>query len=252
MKKLLILFFILILSYSYAQDKQKQYKYIIVPLNYEFTSEPNEFQLSVITRKILKDEGFEVYMSEQETLPKELAEDKCLALKSNIKKDSGFFTTTLKFELRNCFGHKVFESIGESRKKAYKDAYQEALKKALVDFQTSSNLYLKKDNGRDLKLDSNTPKDASKKEDIPFEDQAEVYINDDKTYWLVEDEEDYTLFLDKGETIFATLKQADRGTYFFDSTKFEGAAYFNANGDIILEFLDKEEDAVQKIIFTKD
>lgn len=253
MKKLFTLFFILFSVYNYAQDIQKQYKYIIVPLQYAFTSQPNEFQLSVLARKILKDEGFDVYMSENETLPKELAENKCLALKANIIKDSGFLTTTLKFQLYNCFGNKVFESIGNSRKKEYKKAYQDALQKALVDFQMSSSMYLKKDNKTKQETTPNTAEISDKiKKDIPFEDQAEIYINEGKTYWLLKHEEGYTLFLDKGDTIFATLKQADRGTYFFDSAEIEGAAYFNANGDIILEYLDKDEDAVQKIIYAKD
>lgn len=253
MKKLLILSFILISAQNYSQDIQKQYKYIIVPLQYAFTSQPNEFQLSVLTRKMLKDEGFDVYMSEDETLPKDLAENKCLALKSNIIKESGLLTTTLKFQLYNCFGKKVFESSGNSRIKTYKEAYQDALKLALIDFQMSSSLYLKKDNKSEQEITSDNPEIISEiEEDIPFETLAEVYTNDDKSFWLLKDGEDYTLFLDKGDTVFATLKQADRGTYFFDSAEIDGAAYFNANGDIILEYLDKDEDAVQKIIYTKN
>lgn len=252
MKKLLILLLIFITFHNYAQDKQKQYKYIIVPLQYAFTTEPNQFQLSVLTRMMLKEEGFEVYMSENETLPQELAENKCLALKSNVIKENGLLSTTLKFQLYNCFGNKVFESSGVSRIKAYKDAYQDALKKALVDFQMSSTMFLKKDDNTEQGMASNPSEIIDNdEENITFEDKADMYMNDHKTYWLLSEGENYTLYLDQGKTVYATLEKADRGTYFFDSAEVDGAAYFNANGDIILEYLDEDKDAVQNIIFSK-
>lgn len=252
MKKFLILFLIIISVYSHAQNEQNTYQYIIVPLQYDFTSKPNEFQLSVLTRMMLKEEGFKVYMSQDEALPEELAKDKCLALKANIIKDNGLLSTTMKFQLYNCFGNKVYESEGKSNLKAYKDAYQDALKKALVDFQLVSHSYLKKEGETEEQMVSDTAATINKvEEDIPFEDKAESYLNNNKSYWLLGEDENYTLYLDKGETVYATLQKADRGTYFFDSSEIDGAAYFNAKGDIILEYLSKNEETVQSLVFKK-
>lgn len=232
---------------SFAQITAKKYKYIIVPVEYKFTSKPNQFQVNVLTRVLLKETGFEVFMSEGEKLPKELLENQCLALKANVIKDGGLFTTTLRFELKNCFGNTIYESAGMSKKKAYKDAYHESLKIAIHEFQTVSDQYLI----QDLEASEKSIEIPAQDESIPFEEQASAYKSNEKEYWLLEQEKNYILYEDKGNTVFATLEQADRGTYAFDSATIDGAAYFDANGNLIVEYLAKNEDAVQKLEFTK-
>ncbi len=251
MKNLLFTVLILATTVVYSQGLEKKYEYIIVPNQYEFTSEPNQFQINVLTRVMLKEEGFKVYMSEGEEKPNELTENQCLALRANVTKDGGLFTTVLIFQLRDCFGKTIFKSEGKSRKKAYKDAYQEALREALGEFQSVSSNYLKSENEEEQQKAIAPSAKIEKPKNIPFEDQADTYQNEDKTFWLLKKNENYILYLDKGKTIFATLDLADRGTYAYDSEKIDGAAYFNANGDIIVEYLAKNKDNVQKLIFKK-
>ena len=253
MKKIVIAILILLTTFSYSQNSQKKYKYILVPLQYGFTSEPNQFQLNVLTRVMLKEEGFEVYMSEGEKKPREVTENQCLALKADVIKDGGLFTTKLIFRLKDCFGKLVYESSGTSREKAFKDAYQEALRDALEDFQVVSASYLKINNVEEQEQSTVKIVDTSKEEvqNLAFEDQADAYTYNNNTFWLLKKDNNYILYQDKGNTVLATLEMADRGTFAYDSADIDGAAYFNANGDIIVEYLAKNKDAVQKLVYTK-
>lgn len=247
MKRFFIAVLTLITFCNYAQNTQKKYSYAIVPVQYAFTSKPNQFQLNVLTRVMLQEEGFEVYMNEGEEMPKNVAENPCLSLKAKVIKDKGLFTTNLRFQLFNCYGNLIFESAGSSREKDYKDAYQEALKEALIEFQSESYKYVQRDTAEQVTI----TEDITKDEDLPFEERASIYTIAENSYWLVKNNDDYFLYLDKGETVLATLKFADRGTYTYDSEDIDGAAYFTAEGDLVVEYLEKNKDAVQKLVYKK-
>jgi len=243
-------FFIAVIAFTtfcnFAQNADKTYKYVIVPVQYAFTSEPNQFQLNVLTRVLLQQEGFEVYMSEGEELPQKVAENQCLALKANVVKDKGLFTSNLRFQLFNCYGNLVFESAGSSREKDFKDAYHEALRQAFSEFESVSYKFV----NRNLEDKTNSV-EIKEEQNLPFEERAVVYTKGENSYWLLKEGQDYILYLDKGETVLASLKKADTGTYAYDSADIDGAAYFTANGDLIVEYLAKNKDAVQKLIYKR-
>lgn len=232
--------------YSFAQNADKTYRYAIVPVQYAFTSEPNQYQINVLTRVLLQGEGFEVYMSEGEELPQEVAKDQCLALKANVVNDKGLLTTQFRFQLINCFGKVVFESEGKSRKKDFKDAYQEALREAFAEFQTVSYKYVQR-----ITEENNNDVEISEQNNLSFEERASMYSNGENSFWLLKENEDYVLYSDKGKTIVATLKQAGQGTFSYDSENIDGAAYFTADGDLVVEYLAKNEDDVQKLVYKR-
>ena len=250
MKKIVLAIAVLLTTLSYSQDSQKKYKYILVPLQYDFSTEPNQFQLNILTRVMLKEAGFEVYMNEEKK-PRNVLENQCSALKANVIKDGGLFTTKLIFKLKDCFGKLVYESSGTSREKAFKDAYQEALRAALEDFQTVSAGYLEKVSKEEQSSVKVLESPKKQDEKISFEDQADAYTYNNNIFWLLKKDNNYILYQDKGDTVLATLEMADRGTFAYDSADIDGAAYFNANGDIIVEYLAKNKDVVQKLIYTK-
>jgi len=247
MRQFFIIVFALITWSNVAQNSQEKHAYVIVPVQYAFTKEVNQFQLNVLTRILLKEEGFEVYMDQGEEIPQKIVENQCLSLKANVIKDKGIFSTNLRFQLFNCYGNLVFESEGSSREKAFKDAYQQALRIAIEEFQDVSYRYVKK-NGEESE---ETEVIITEQQDLPFEERANIYSQGENSYWLLKDQEDYILYLDKGETVLATLVQADRGTYAYDSQDIQGAAYFTPDGDLIVEYLAKNKDAVQKLVFKR-
>lgn len=123
---LLILCFISISNF--AQTDLNQYKYLIVPKKFDFLKEANQYRLNELAVFLFEKYGFIAFM-EGEDYPEDLSLNRCLALRSEILKDSGLFKTKLNIELKDCNDRVVYTSPeGESRKKEYVDAYNEAMR----------------------------------------------------------------------------------------------------------------------------
>ncbi len=247
MKKYIISLALIFCVQIFAQNNSKKYKYVIVPLQYGFTSKPNQFQLNVLTRVLLQQEGFEVFMSEGEEIPEHVANNPCSTLKADVKKDRSILSSNLRFQLFNCYGNLVFESTGTSRIKSFDESYKEALRMAMREFQIESYKYLKTDTDEVAE----TPVEQTDETPKSFEERATRFKEGEKEYWMVKENEDYLLYEDLGETIWATLKFADKGTYSFDSEHIDGAAYFTPEGHIVVEYLAKNKDAVQKMTIVR-
>lgn len=132
MKKIVLLIFGCMISFASLAQELNSYKYVIVPEEYEFTEEPDRFQLNSLTKFLFEKYGFEAYM-ENEELPEDLKSNRCKALFADVENESGLFVTKLVVVLKDCQNKKVFVSeAGRSREKDYKTAYQEALRDAFV------------------------------------------------------------------------------------------------------------------------
>lgn len=114
----------------FSQTNLNSYKYIIVPKKYEFLKEANQYRINELTEFLFKKYGFLALM-EGDNYPDDLLINRCLALKSDLIKDSSLFKTRLKIELKDCNDRIVYASEqGESREKDYEKAYNEALRNA--------------------------------------------------------------------------------------------------------------------------
>ena len=129
--KILLAFTICFLTLNgFAQTNLNTYKYVIVPNKFDFLKENDQYQLNSLAKFLFEKYGFEAIM-EGGKYPDDLLKNRCLALKSNLLKDSGMFKTKLAIELKNCNDAVVFTSeMGESREKEYKKAFTEALRNA--------------------------------------------------------------------------------------------------------------------------
>ena len=128
MKKVVLLFVLFIYSFSFAQDN---YKYVIVPKKFSFFKEENKYNLNVMTKSFFETEGFQVYFDTDE-FPKELAENRCLALFVNAEEDSNMFSTKVSLELKDCYNKVLYTSdLGVSKDKEFKKAYTEAFRESL-------------------------------------------------------------------------------------------------------------------------
>jgi hypothetical protein len=135
MKKIIILTALLTCLSAFSQESIKDYKYVVVPLEYDFTNGKDKYRLNTQTRYLFKERGFEVYFDEQD-LPEELSENPCLAIYADVKKvKGGFLNTKLQMILSNCYGEEILRSEeGVSRQKPYDLAYSEALHQAFKTF----------------------------------------------------------------------------------------------------------------------
>lgn len=129
-------------SSVFSQTSLNNYKYIIIPKKYGFLKSDDQFQLNSLTKFLFNKHGFEAVM-EGESYPDDLNANRCLALTTDVIKDSGFLKTKLQIELRNCNGLTVYTSKeGESREKDYSKAYSEALRNAFKELEIMNYKYV--------------------------------------------------------------------------------------------------------------
>lgn len=115
---------------SFAQNSVNDYKYVVVPLQFDFFKGKDRFRTSTLTRYLFKQEGFEVYYDE-EKFPEELFNDRCLALYADVLKISSFFKTKVQIELKDCYGNIVFLSgEGSTKIKEHEEAYPVVIREA--------------------------------------------------------------------------------------------------------------------------
>lgn len=114
-----------------AQSKVNSYKYIIVPLQYKFLKGQNKYRLNTLTKQLFLNSGYEVYYDNQ-LLPKDVFEDRCLAMYADVNEvDKGFRITNLEIELRDCKGDLILKSeLGRSGINNHEKRYQTSLREA--------------------------------------------------------------------------------------------------------------------------
>ncbi|RRQ49323.1 hypothetical protein DZC72_01475 [Maribacter algicola] len=131
--------FILILAISCgnlisAQANLNDYKYIVVPKRFDAFREANQYQTSTLVKYLLSERGFNTVY--EDTLPKDLASDRCLGLWVYLLDDSSMFTTKTTLVLKDCNGADIFETQqGKSKIKEYRSAYNEAIREAMQSFK---------------------------------------------------------------------------------------------------------------------
>jgi hypothetical protein len=124
-----------VITSVFSQESLNDYKYVIVPNKFDFLKEKDQYQLNSLTQFMFNKYGFETIM-EGTTYPEDLIRNRCLALKSDVIKDSGLFKTKLTVELKDCKDKIVYASqVGESREKDYKTAYNLAIREAFKSFE---------------------------------------------------------------------------------------------------------------------
>src|SRR5690606_14645790 len=123
-KKFLLITILYISSVaSFAQNSVNDYKYVIVPNQYDFLNEEDQFQLNSISHFLFNKYGF-------------------IALKSDVANESRTFKTRLRIELTNCKGELIyFSDFGESFDKKYAIAYNKALREAFLHVQALNYTY---------------------------------------------------------------------------------------------------------------
>jgi len=128
-----------------AQKSINNYKYIIVPKIYSFLGEEDKYQLNSLTKFLFNKYGYTAFFND-ENLPLDLANNRCLALYTDVVEDKALFKTKLRIDLKDCGGVIVMSSkFGETREKEFAKAYNLALRDAFETFQTLEYKYVPND-----------------------------------------------------------------------------------------------------------
>lgn len=246
--------FILVLIWAQLGISQSSnldaYEYVIVPMQFEFQSKPNQYQLNILARVLLKEKGFKVFMDEEEK-PLEVRTNVCNNLKFRVVDEDGFLTTKLRIHFYDCYDALIFESEeGVSRIKEFDKSYKDALRNVFDNFP--DHVY------DESKKSSSVQSDISGKNKVNKATTDKIYANkrayklNAETFWLKENEnKGYVLLANDGLEHFAELKAGGRGTYVFNSENILGVAYFDSEGNLIVEYQDEDLNEIQTIIFRK-
>jgi hypothetical protein len=180
-KKFLLIAIVSILSISaFSQNSVNDYKYVIVPNQFDFLDEEDQFQLNSISHFLFNKYGFTA-IKESDIFPEDLMFNPCLALKTEVVDDSGAFKTKLQIELRNCKDEVIFLSEqGESFDKVYAVAYNKALREAFIYVKALNYSYVPNEEilalGKPTKKESDQEIEQLKEEIATLKQEKEVQV----------------------------------------------------------------------------
>lgn len=160
----------MIAASTFAQQNVNNYKYVIVPVRFDFAKKTDQYQTSSLTKFLFNKYGFTTFLS-NEKLPDDLAKNRCKALTGRVKDLSGVFKTKVSIELTDCYNKVVFLSKeGKTKSKDYKKGYHEAIRNAFKSIQSlkykydSSKEFIKKEKNVSPSEIVEVPKDVKIKE----------------------------------------------------------------------------------------
>ena len=129
------LFIFLFCFSGYAQNELNPYKYIIVPKQYDFLKEENQYRVNSMTKYLFEQEGYTTFYQGDE-YPADLNANPCLAATALVLNESSAFTTKLVISLKDCRDKEVYRTAeGKSKIKEFDKTYIDALKKCFVSIQ---------------------------------------------------------------------------------------------------------------------
>ena len=143
MKNIILSCFLFSISFGLSQQLDN-YKYVIVPVKFDFLKEADQYSLNSVTKLYLQNYGFETYF-DNEKLPTALVDKNCNKLFVVVDENNSMFSTKIKINFKDCNGKILFTSAeGSSRSKEYQTAYNEAFRTALKSIASANYKYQEK------------------------------------------------------------------------------------------------------------
>jgi hypothetical protein len=249
--KFLVILLLLVGTKLFGQGIINNYKFIIVPSQYSFQSEADQYRINTLIRHLFKQRGYAVYM-DTENYPKELNLNNCKALKAELE-SSGAFNTKSVIKLLDCKGNLVFVSEeGFSKEKEYKKAYQESIRSA---FESVGNFnYIAPDNAAFYGGDAVdfTESDDVDTAVIDFKANTaaidQFYAYNDAIYVLSKNDNDSFDIIKKNfeavkkelenEKVGQLVPSSRDNSYLLTMGAVQAAAYFDTEGNLVFDKID--------------
>jgi len=263
MKKLLTGIFIFGCAIMASGQNINNYKYIIIPESFEFTEGVDQYRLNSLTKFLFEKNGYNTLMKTEEK-PGDLKNNPCLGLNATIKNNSNLFVTKLVLQLIDCGGNVVFETKeGNTREKDYETAYKEALRDAFgsveeIEYNYVASTSLKKPSEKEIvsvpvSAQEQTIEKAEADEIMEEAPEVETQVGEvnesdkgflfsGKNYRLQETAQGLGLFQESSSDPIAILIETGGGkSYIYNSLTNQGVAYFDEKGNLIVEYVNKQE-----------
>ena len=168
-KIFLLLTLILSTSALQAQQSVNDYKYLIVPVRYDFQKSDDQFQVNSLTKFLFEKEGFTVFLS-NEDFPDELKLNRCLALTARLNDKSKLFNTKMNFDLVDCDNNVLFSALeGVSKEKDYKAAYFACVRESFEGVKELNYAYQPKEKKDGQEKVESSVNDVSKTEPVTIQ-----------------------------------------------------------------------------------
>ena len=218
MKKLL--FLLLLTTSVFAQNSVNNYKYVLVPKQFDGFKKADQYQTSSLIKFLFEKNNFVAFLDD-ESLPADLATDRCKALTVNLINDSGIFRTKVQIELKDCFNKTIFTTeVGKNKLKEYKRAYHKAIRDAFKSIQQLNYKYIPVANGKHIsanntitstKVAVNKVENTVKQTEVKVEEK----VNEAVSRILYAQPKDYgfQLINDVPEVVFKLLKTKNPNTF---------------------------------------
>lgn len=252
MKKFILLLILFVGWNVFAQEKMNAYKYAVVPSQFDFQKEPNQYGINLLLKYKFQQLGFETFM-DTDDLPFELKKNTCLYVTPNMITDNGMFITRVRVEVKNCLNQELFMTEeGNSNEKSYKTSYTVALREALLsfkeyqlDYQPIHEEVVDEVNGEevDVVIEKENPQEDESTEVLLKKKGAKGFLYDgdqilfDKTNQLFYAE---IKVISTNVLLGKISKTSKKGIYhvFLDSKN--GVGYYDETGNFIVEFLNED------------
>lgn len=240
MKKYILILFLLLSVITSAQKSLNDYRYVIVPVKYDFLSEENKYRLNTLTKLNLTKIGFQAFY-ENEDLPLEILNDRCNKLYVNVERVKAFLVTKLVVTFKDCQNKLVFKSgEGKSRDKDYKIAYVEALEEAFQSLYGLGYAY----NGSDL-----TPKFAQKTEPVAVETpKSSPAAEEPKDLLFAQPIPNGYQLVDKTPKVVLKIFKTSQSDYFTAQSETINGAVIKKNGEWFLEYYKDGRPVSEKLL----
>jgi len=124
-----------------AQKTIHNFSYVVVPTQFYFQKQADQYQLNSLAKFLFKKEGVQVFL-DTEKIPQVLLMQACGGLELQVLDKSSFLKSKLRFELRDCENALVFSSeLGRSDEKEFKKSFHECLRNAFESFKALHYTY---------------------------------------------------------------------------------------------------------------
>lgn len=129
-KRIFYLSIVLIHYCGFAQYNINDYKYVVVPYQYNFLNENDKFRANTLLRHLFNENGFTAYF-DKEDLPKDLFDNRCLAMYADVEQISAGFKTEIKINIKDCDGNVILETLpAKTKEKDLAKAYNIVIRDA--------------------------------------------------------------------------------------------------------------------------
>ena len=238
MKKKLFLAFLFGISQFGFSQQNTDYQYIIIPKQFSFQKEVNQFNLNILSKFLLEKNNFKCVWDDK--IPEN--SNSCDGLRFNIINNSNLLKTKLIATLTACKGNVVYTSQeGKSGEKDFKKGYSEALRKALANTNSISMKKITPDKKEDnATYTPDNPIDNIKIQESNLNITKLTLKEIENKIILINENNEEVFSLQKTslENMYQALRKKDNVSGIFFKKDNHFIFEYNKNGNIIHDFYD--------------